>query len=119
LIRNWKRTVDDGKGFTLLEVMVALAIVGGLLVTVIYTLNYHLGIAERHETETVAMMLGREKLSELGKEITDNKGDFEEPYSAYHYEIRVKESSYPGYPEVSVTVTNGDEKVVLKELVKR
>jgi len=99
--------------------MVALAILSGLLVTLIYTLNYHLGIAERHETATVAMMLGREKLSDLGRETTDAKGRFEEPYSDYSYEIKVKESSYPGYPEVSVTVTNGGETVVLKELVRR
>ena len=41
-------------GFTLLEILIALAIVGGLLVTVIASLNYHLGIVERHETITVA-----------------------------------------------------------------
>jgi prepilin-type N-terminal cleavage/methylation domain-containing protein len=35
------------KGFTLLEVMISLAIVGGLLLTMIYSLNYHLGVAER------------------------------------------------------------------------
>lgn len=99
--------------------MVALAIISGLLVTLIYTLNYHLGIAERHEAATVAMMLGREKLSELDETVTDTEGRFQEPYSDYSFEVRVRESSYVGYPEISVTVTNGDETVVLKELVKR
>jgi prepilin-type N-terminal cleavage/methylation domain-containing protein len=46
-------------GFTLLEVLIAIAIVGSLLVTLIYTLNYHLGLAERQKTITIATLLRR------------------------------------------------------------
>jgi general secretion pathway protein I len=109
----------DERGFTLLEVMVALALVGGLLVTVIYTLNYHLGIAERHETETVALMLCKNKFYELDKDASDEEGAFPEPYSDYRYEVKVGDSAYPGIVEVSVTVTKGKEKATLKELLKR
>jgi general secretion pathway protein I len=105
------------KGFTLLEVMIALAIISGLLITVIYTLNYHLNIAQRHETSTVALILGKNKISELEKNPSSTKGTFPAPYSDYRYEAEVKESRYPGALEISVTVTDGKEKVVLKELI--
>ena len=53
------------KGFTLLEVLIALAIVGGLLVTLIYSLNYHLGLVERQEIITVATLLAKGKMIDL------------------------------------------------------
>lgn len=109
----------DRKGFTLLEVMVALALVGGLLITVIYTLNYHLSIAERHETATVALMLCKNKFHELNTRMTDDEGSFPDPYSDYRYVVKIKDSAYPGIVEVAVTVTNGREKAMLRELVKR
>jgi len=110
---------SGGKGFTLLEVMLALAIVGGLLITLLYSLNYHLGIAERHGTITVASMLAKSKLLEIEKQPVTGKGDFPDPYKAYHYATEVKDSSYPGIREVSVTVTNGKENVKLSELVEK
>ena len=63
-------------GFTLLEIMIALAIVGGLLITLIYTLNYHLNLAERHETVTIASLLAREKIIEMEKSLGNKKGIF-------------------------------------------
>ncbi len=52
--------VGDG-GFTLIEILIALAIVGGLLVTLAVTLNHHLGIATDLERsarrETAALRL--------------------------------------------------------------
>lgn len=99
--------------------MVALALVGGLLITVIYTLNYHLGIAERHETATVALMLCKNKLHKLDMRMPDDEGSFPDPYSDYRYAVKIKESAYPGIVEVAVTVTNGKEKAMLRELVRR
>lgn len=55
-------------GFTLLEVMVALAIMAGVVFTVIGAVNYHLSIVERDRRETVAVLLARQKLSDLEEE---------------------------------------------------
>lgn len=111
------RTGD--KGFTLLEIMIALAIIGGLLITLLYSLNYHLGIAERHETITIATMLAKNKLLELEKTPASAKGDFPSPYSAYHYSSEITESPYPGIAEVRVTVENGKEIVRLTEFIEK
>ena len=53
------------QGFTLLEVMVSLAIVGGLLMTLIYTLNYNLGITEKLFAVTTMTNLAKEKLDDM------------------------------------------------------
>jgi general secretion pathway protein I len=103
-------------GFTLLEVMLALAIVGGLLITLLYSLNYHLGVAERHSTVTIATMLAKSKLLEIEKNPADTKGDFPDPYTRYKYTTEVKDSPYPGIIEFSVTVVNGKEAVTFSEL---
>lgn len=109
--------VSSRKGFTLLEILIALAIVGGLLVTVIYTLNYHLGIVERHETITVATLLAKEKMADLEKNPIQTKGAFQDPYKNYMYETSVKDSPYAGISEIIVVVKAGDEEVKLNEFI--
>ncbi len=107
------------KGFTLLEVLLSLAIVGALLVTLIYTLNYHLGIAERQETITVATLLAKNKMADMEKTPVETKGTFDAPYDSYTYETAVKESPYPHISEIIVTVNASKEKVKLNEFIMR
>ncbi|MEK7773476.1 MAG: prepilin-type N-terminal cleavage/methylation domain-containing protein [Deltaproteobacteria bacterium] len=53
------------KGFTFIEVMVALAILSGVIVTVVTTINYHLTVVERLRKTTYAAMLARVKIEEI------------------------------------------------------
>ena len=105
------------KGFTLLEVLVALAIISGLLVTLIYTVNYQLGIVGRQETVTIATLLAKSTLTELEKKPESKKGQFDSPYEAYTYETAVKDSPYPGVNEITVVVSAGNEEVKLNEFI--
>ena len=105
-------------GFTLLEIMVAVAIMGGLLVSLIYSLNYHLGIAERHEFVTVASLLAKDKLADVEKSPVSQEGNFPDPFSDYHFKSNVRESPYPGIAEITVTVSRGNESVKLSDLAE-
>ena len=105
-------------GFTLLEIMISLAIMGGLLVTVIYTLNYHLSLAERQEFQTTATMLSKNKIAEAEKNPVASKGEFPEPYSGYSYTTAITESPYPGVSVLSVAVSRGNEDVKLSEMLE-
>jgi general secretion pathway protein I len=105
------------KGFTLLEVMVSVAIVGGLLVTLIYSLNYHLGIAARHEFITTATLLAKDKMAEAEKAPMAGKGIFPEPFSDYHYTVGIADSPYPRIAELDVTVERNGDKVHLSEMI--
>lgn len=103
-------------GFTLLEIMIALAVIGGLLATLLFTLQYHLGIAGRHEFLTVATLLAKEKMAEVEKGAMDTKGDFSGPYSGYLYRVEKGNAPFPGLQEISVIVSNGSEQVRITEL---
>lgn len=107
------------RGFTLLEVMISLAIVGGLLITLLYTLNYHLGIAERHRVITISTNLAKEKMYAMERNPVAGKGQFPEPYSSFSYETNVRDSLFPGMSEIAVIVRNGKEEIKLSELIKK
>lgn len=104
-------------GFTLLEIMIALAVIGALLVTVIHTLNYHLGLVEKQESVTVATLLAKTTMAEMKKLRAEKKGFFEKPYGSYAYETYLKDSPYPGIAEIVVVVKSGKEEVTLNEFV--
>ena len=112
-------TLNTEFGFTLLEVMISLAIVGGLLVTLIYTLNYHLGIAERHRNTTISTSLAKEKMYAMERKPLAQKGQFPEPYEGFSYETGIRDSSFPGMSEISVIVSDGKESITLSELIRK
>jgi len=111
------KLLNTTRGFTLLEVIISLAIVGGLLVTLIYTLNYQLGIVERHEAVTVGTLLAKNELLGMEDSPVSRKGTFGEPFSSYTYETSVKQSPYPGVSEIIVVVRSGSEEVKLNEFI--
>jgi general secretion pathway protein I len=116
-VSNLSCLISRKNGFTLLEVLIALAIVGGLLVTLIYTLNYQLGLVDRQEVITVATFLAKSKIADLEKSPENKKGNFEAPYDGYSYETSVKDSPYAGISEIMVLVKRGKEEVKLNEFV--
>ena len=115
-MKGWRR---GQQGFTLLEVMVSLAIVGGLLMTVIYTLNYNLGITDKMFSVTNMTNLAKEKLAEMETEPRETEGYFPAPYEALNYETKVLNSAFPEITEIAVTVGDGKTRVLLSELIRK
>jgi len=106
-------------GFTLFEVMISLAIVGGLLMTLIYTLNYHLGIAERQVTVTTLTNLAKEKIYEMERNPQVSRGNFPEPNVDVSYETFIEDSAFPGMKEIQVVVKKEKESMGLSELMRK
>jgi len=106
-------------GFSLLEVMISLAITAGLLTTLIYTLNHHLGIAERQRTITDCTSLAKQKLYEMEKTPAPSKGSFAPPYADFSYETLIINSSFPSMVEIKVSVSKDKEEVVLSRLLAK
>lgn len=96
-------------GFTLLEIMIALAILAGVVTAVLGTLNYHLDVASQSRKTLTATLLGKE----LSEEVAvmglprDRAGVFAE-HPEYSWSIRGvedEEIGMLGYEKVEVTVT--------------
>ena len=83
------RSPAHERGFTLLEVMIALAILAGVIVTVLVSYHYHLSIAARNRDMVVATLLGMERIEEfaLTGPPVKTAGDFGEnfPRFAWHF----------------------------------
>jgi general secretion pathway protein I len=99
------------RGFTLLEVMIALAIAAGVLLTVISSLNYHLSIVGQDAEETSAVLLGRAKLDdpEFSK-VTETKGIFAPDHPAMKWEREITPTELQGLDRIRLTVSWNDDR---------
>ena len=97
------------RGFTLLEVMIALAISAGVLLTVISSLNYHLSIVGQDSEETSAALLGRAKLDDPDfSRQTENKGSFAPDHPEVKWEREISPTELPGLNRVQLTLSWND-----------
>ncbi len=101
---------EGTRGFTLLEVMISLAIISGVVATVITSLNFHLGAVEQNRDKVVATFLAREKYEEtrlFGPPQT-RKGEFREGFERFSWEYAREDYLLPGIKKVLVTVVWND-----------
>jgi general secretion pathway protein I len=92
-----QRSADakGSKGFTLLEVMVALAVLATTL-TVIYQLHGQtMMISSNARFYNLAPMLAQAKLSELDQsayqELAESSGDFDEDYPGFKWSVQIED----------------------------
>ncbi|GAM08762.1 hypothetical protein OR1_01036 [Geobacter sp. OR-1] len=103
------------RGFSLLEVMVALAIIAGVLVTVISSFGYHLDIANRDREETVAMLLARSKIDESRlRNEKAGQGTFAPAWPEIEWELATEPSPWPEVESLNLTVFWNKRKNSLK-----
>jgi general secretion pathway protein I len=96
-------------GFTLLEVMVALAIIGFAVVTYVHSQNFSLVWLNESTNVTVATLLAQGRMVILeGSDITETRereGLFEEAqYASFRWKERVVSTPLPNILEVHVEV---------------
>ncbi|RWX45882.1 general secretion pathway protein I [Candidatus Electrothrix aarhusensis] len=100
-------------GFTLLEVMVAVAIIAMSFVSLLGSQSQSISIAEISRFETTAAMLAREKLTELQltgfDQAGNNTGQFEDEFTDYSWQAEVKELNED---ETGIVDTDGMLKLV-------
>lgn len=98
------------RGFTLLEVMIALAIAAGVLLTVISSLNYHLSLVGRDTEETTAALLGRAKLDDPEfRKLKEDKGTFAPEHPELKWEREITQTELPGLNRIRLTVSWNDD----------
>lgn len=93
------------RGFTLLEVMIAVAIIAIALTTLLGSQSQSVFFANSAKFETMAALLAQSKMSEITIQAADSlssdSGDFGEDYPGYAWEATVSDVSIEGLGAVS------------------
>ncbi len=101
------------RGFTLLEIMVALAILGGVIVTALASISYHLSVVDSNINRTLSSMLAVDKLEQvrLYGEPKKKNGDLAPEYEGFSWTYSREKSTYQGMVTESVRVSRADAAV--------
>ncbi len=94
------------KGFTMLEVMICLAILAGVVVTVLVSLNHHLGLVSYNRDLVTAAILGREKAEETalhGLPVL-RKGGFAGAEDRFSWRLDAEETDLKGLKRIDINV---------------
>lgn len=104
-------------GFTLLEIMIAIAILSGIIITIIASLNYHLSFVQRDRDITTATLLAKEKLEEiklLGIPQV-KEGDFIPKIEGFSWKYDTEELEIKGIKKIYLTVSWGKSESISME----
>jgi type II secretion system protein I len=104
--------VDNRRGFTLLEVLVSLAILSITLLLSYQILSGAIAAEDRSERWTAASFLGEALVREstaVWPEIGEASGKFAAPMDAYSWQRSIRPAAHPDAREVHVTVTWSSE----------
>mgnify|MGYP001405844763 CR=1 FL=1 len=106
--------INNKGGFTLLEVMIALAIVSIALVAMLGLTQRNILVNDRLQQMTRATFLAKQKMAEIehgvqqGLEV--NKGDFPPPNQNFSWSILYSSTPIQGIKQIDLSVIWGDEK---------
>ncbi|MDP2268642.1 MAG: type II secretion system minor pseudopilin GspI [Deltaproteobacteria bacterium] len=104
------RTMRNRKGFTLLEVMIAMAILAISLVAVFRSQSQSVSMAGEARFLTTASLLAQGKMAAVEsmkpQELIDGSGGFGDDFPDYLWRVEVKDTAFPYLKKIDVIVTN-------------
>jgi general secretion pathway protein I len=125
----WPQRKKVAGGFTLMEVMIAMAILAIVLVAVFQSQSQSLSMAGRSRFLTSASLLAQSRMAEVEmagiENLTITSGDFGNEYPDYTWRIEIGDTPVDLLKKVTVRVINGqliannDYTLVYYALVKK
>jgi general secretion pathway protein I len=101
----WKSRTHGASGFTLLEVMIATAIIAIALVAALGSQSQSVSLANEAKFSTTVAFLAQKKMAELEaedlEELRSDTGDFGEDFPGYRWESEVGDATLEGFEKAS------------------
>jgi general secretion pathway protein I len=99
------------RGFTLLEVMIAMAILSITLVAVFQSQSQSISMAGSSRFLTTASLLAQSRMAEIDaaadpREVKTGNGDFGEDFPDYRWQVEIGDTEIEVLKKISLTVTN-------------
>jgi Tfp pilus assembly protein PilV len=104
-------------GFSLLEIMIALFIIGTVLTVIIHTVNYQAGVSYENTVTTHMYQIAKEKLAELEADPVNSKGTVTD--TGFVFVTTAREVEGTGLMEIRSVVRNDEREIALDELIVR
>lgn len=102
--------IQDLRGFTLLEVMIAMTILAIALVTVFQSQSQSISMESQARFSTTAALLAQGKMAELeaaqARDLMSGRGDFGENFPDYTWEVDVRASEINDLKKIDLVVVN-------------
>jgi type II secretion system protein I len=121
--------ITETTGFTLLEVMLAMAILAIALVGVFQSQSQSISMVGQSRFETTAALLAQSKMASVDAmktgDITSNNGTFDDDFPDYTWAVEVSDTASESVKKISVTIvnrqmtTNNTYTLVLYKFVKK
>jgi general secretion pathway protein I len=103
-------TRTEDKGFTLMEVMIAMAILAIALVSIFQLQSQSISMATDSRFMTTAALLAQSKMVEVEARPSlsnqSESGDFGTDYPQYTWQLKIGDTQLPQFKKIEVTVTN-------------
>jgi len=97
--------ISHNRGFSLLEVMIAVALIAIALVTLLGSQSQSVSFANSAKFETMAALLAQSKMSEItiqdADSLSSDSGNFGDDYPGYAWEATVSDISIEGLDGIS------------------
>jgi general secretion pathway protein I len=105
-----KGTRPEARGFTLLEVMIAMAILAIALVAAFQSQSQSISMSGQARFLTTASLLAQGKMAELEalkpESVANDSGDFGEDYPDYAWQVEVADTGQESLRKIRLTVRN-------------
>ena len=96
-------------GFTLLEVMVSLAIMATVILTLLGSVNYHIGIIANERDSTTLTLLARNRMAESEQAPAKGEGTFAPLHPELSWKADLLPADLPGLQKLVVRVRRGSD----------
>ena len=103
-------TRNKAKGFTLMEVMIAMAILAIALVSIYQLQSQSISMSTDSRFMTTAALLAQSKMVEVETASSlsnkSDSGDFGLDYPQYTWQLEIGDTQLPQFKKIEITVTN-------------